>query len=112
MSELRRLAVVAATRASLALPALRADEGSRLPAGYDSDSGPVAAAEAGEGIVVSGAGEIATVAHMEVTSELLREWLDIYGYDLDPVSDSVQSIEGVGRNLARPRHAAVNEFEL
>jgi hypothetical protein len=109
MSELRRLAVVAATRASLVL---RADEGSRLPAGYDSDFGPVAAAEAGEGIVVSGAGEIATVAHMEVTSELLREWLDIYGYDLDPVSDSVQSIEGVGRNLARPRHAAVNEFEL
>lgn len=109
MSELRRLAVVAATRASLAL---RADEGSRLPAGYDADFGPVAAAEAGEGIVVSGAGEIATVAHMEVTSELLREWLDIYGYDLDPVSDSVQSIEGVGRNLARPRHAAVNEFDL
>lgn len=42
----------------------------------------------------------------------LREWLDIYGYDLDPVSDSVQSIEEVGRNLARPRHAAVNEFDL
>ena len=109
MSELRRLAVVAATRASLVL---RADEESRLPAGYDADFGSVAAAEAGEGIVVSGAGEIATDAHMEVTSELLREWLDIYGYDLDPVSDSVQSIEGVGRNLARPRHAAVNEFDL
>lgn len=61
--------MVAATRASLTL---RADEGSRLPAGYDADFGPVAAAEAAEGIVVSGAGEIATVAHMEVTSELLK----------------------------------------
>jgi GMP synthase-like glutamine amidotransferase len=42
---------------------------------------------------------VATVAHVEVTSDLLREWLDIYGYDLNPVSDSVQSIEEVGRNL-------------
>jgi len=42
---------------------------------------------------------VATVAHVEVTSDLLREWLDIYGYDLDPVSDSVQTIEEVGRDL-------------
>lgn len=42
---------------------------------------------------------VATVAHVEVTSSLLEEWLDIYGYDLDPVSDSVQSVEEVGRNL-------------
>lgn len=42
---------------------------------------------------------VATVAHIEVTSELLREWLDIYGYDLSPVSDSVQPIEEVGCNL-------------
>ena len=42
---------------------------------------------------------VATVAHVEVTSDLLREWLDIYGYDLSPVSDSVQTIEEVGRDL-------------
>ena len=42
---------------------------------------------------------VATVAHVEVTSDLLREWLDIYGYDLDPFSDSVQTIEEVGRDL-------------
>ncbi len=42
---------------------------------------------------------VATVAHIEVTSDLLREWLDIYGYDLNPVSESVQSIEEVGRDL-------------
>jgi GMP synthase-like glutamine amidotransferase len=42
---------------------------------------------------------VATVAHVEVTTELLREWLDIYGYDLDPISDSVQTIEEVGRDL-------------
>jgi GMP synthase-like glutamine amidotransferase len=42
---------------------------------------------------------IATVAHVEVTSGLLREWLDIYGYDLSPVSDSVQTIEEVSRNM-------------
>jgi GMP synthase-like glutamine amidotransferase len=42
---------------------------------------------------------IATVAHVEVTNELLREWLDIYGYDLSPISESVQSVEEVGRDL-------------
>jgi GMP synthase-like glutamine amidotransferase len=42
---------------------------------------------------------VAIVAHIEVTGDLLREWLDIYGYDLNPISDSVQTIEEVGRNL-------------
>lgn len=42
---------------------------------------------------------IATVAHIELTSDMLRKWLDIYGYDLEPVSDSVQSVEEVGRDL-------------
>jgi len=42
---------------------------------------------------------LATVAHIEVTVALLREWLDIYGYDLDPLSDSVQSIDEVQRVL-------------
>jgi GMP synthase-like glutamine amidotransferase len=42
---------------------------------------------------------IATVAHVEVTSGLLREWLEIYGYDLDPISDSVQPIAEVKRDL-------------
>jgi len=42
---------------------------------------------------------VATVAHVEVTAKLLHEWLEIYGYDLSPVSDSVQTIEEVGRDL-------------
>ncbi|MGH8502151.1 MAG: type 1 glutamine amidotransferase [Gammaproteobacteria bacterium] len=42
---------------------------------------------------------IATVAHVEVTAKLLREWLEIYGYDLDLVSASVQTVEEVGRDL-------------
>ncbi len=35
---------------------------------------------------------VATVAHLEVTVEMLSDWLDVYGYDVAPVSDSVQSI--------------------
>jgi GMP synthase-like glutamine amidotransferase len=42
---------------------------------------------------------IATVAHVEVTGALLRKWLTIYGYDLEPVSDRVQSVEEVDRDL-------------
>lgn len=42
---------------------------------------------------------VATVAHLEVTVQLLKEWLRIYGYDLEPVSDTVQSPESVGENL-------------
>jgi len=42
---------------------------------------------------------IATVAHLEVTAHLLKEWLRIYGYDLNPVSETVQSPEAVRENL-------------
>ncbi len=38
---------------------------------------------------------VATVAHIEVTADLLRTWVDNYGYDMAPVSDTVQSPEQV-----------------
>jgi GMP synthase-like glutamine amidotransferase len=38
---------------------------------------------------------LATVAHIEVTAPLLREWIDIYGSDIAPVSVSVQPVEQV-----------------
>ena len=42
---------------------------------------------------------LATVAHIEVTAPLLREWIDIYGGDIAPVSDSVQPVEQVLRRI-------------
>lgn len=42
---------------------------------------------------------LATVAHVEVTAPLLREWLDIYGHDIDPISASVQPIEDIRHSL-------------
>jgi GMP synthase-like glutamine amidotransferase len=43
---------------------------------------------------------VATVAHPEVTSEMLQEWLRIYGYDIDAGPASVQSIEQIRERLA------------
>ncbi len=37
---------------------------------------------------------VATVAHPEVTERMLEDWLRIYGYDIEPLSASVQ---GIGR---------------
>ena len=42
---------------------------------------------------------IATIAHVEVTSDLLKQWLAEYGDHLSPVSESVQSVAEVGKNL-------------
>ena len=42
---------------------------------------------------------IATTAHVEVTSELLQQWLTIYGDHLPPISSTVQSVEEVGKDL-------------
>lgn len=42
---------------------------------------------------------VATVAHLEVTVKLLEDWLEIYGYDLQPVSETVQSPETVRSNI-------------
>lgn len=42
---------------------------------------------------------LATVAHIEVTVPLLQDWLHIYGYDIEPISDSVQSIEDIRQSL-------------
>jgi GMP synthase-like glutamine amidotransferase len=42
---------------------------------------------------------LATVAHIEVTTSLLREWLSIYGHDIAPISASVQEIEQISHRL-------------
>ncbi len=41
---------------------------------------------------------VATVAHVELTSELLDRWVQLYGYDMAPVSETVQSTAEVLRN--------------
>ncbi len=41
---------------------------------------------------------VATVAHTEVTPDLLANWVDIYGYDMAPVSATVQPPEEVLRD--------------
>jgi GMP synthase-like glutamine amidotransferase len=43
---------------------------------------------------------VATVPHLEVTADMLEEWLNIYGYDLEPVSDTVNSPEEIRRNMS------------
>jgi GMP synthase-like glutamine amidotransferase len=43
---------------------------------------------------------VATVAHPEVTVELLEDWLRIYGYDIEPTVPSVQPVEAIRENLA------------
>jgi GMP synthase-like glutamine amidotransferase len=43
---------------------------------------------------------VATVAHAEVTTGLLEEWLRIYGYDIEPNGVSVQPIEQIRERLA------------
>ena len=43
---------------------------------------------------------VATVAHPEVTSGMLQEWLRIYGCDIQANSTSVQSIEQIQERLS------------
>lgn len=52
---------------------------------------------------------VATVAHPEVTVPLLEEWLRVYGYDIAPVSATVQGIERVRERLAE-RCAAMHRL--
>jgi GMP synthase-like glutamine amidotransferase len=42
---------------------------------------------------------LATVAHIEVTAPLLREWLDIYGDDIQPESATVQRVDQILHRL-------------
>jgi GMP synthase-like glutamine amidotransferase len=53
---------------------------------------------------------VATVAHPEVTATLLTEWLRIYGYDIEPVSQSIQPIEQIRERLAERCAAMHNRF--
>lgn len=43
---------------------------------------------------------VATVAHPEITATMMEEWLSTYGYDIEPVSPSVHSIEQIRERLA------------
>ena len=43
---------------------------------------------------------VATVAHPEITTEMMEEWLSIFGYDIEPVSPSVQPVERIRERLA------------
>jgi GMP synthase-like glutamine amidotransferase len=55
---------------------------------------------------------VATVAHPEVTPELLESWLHLYGYDIEPTAPSVQSIEQIREDLPRrcvAMHAAFTD---
>jgi len=55
---------------------------------------------------------LATVAHIEVTAPLLREWLEIYGDDVRPISASVQSIEQILHRVddrVQQMHATVTD---
>lgn len=52
---------------------------------------------------------VATVAHVEVTPALLERWVELYGYDIDPVSTPVQAPDEVlrdrdSRTRAMQRH--------
>ena len=55
---------------------------------------------------------LATVAHIEVTPSLLREWIDVYGDDIEPVSPSVQQKEKILDRLdqrVEDMHAVVTD---
>lgn len=55
---------------------------------------------------------VATVAHPEVTPELLESWLDLYGYDVEATVPSVQSIEQIREDLPKrcvAMHAAFTD---
>lgn len=55
---------------------------------------------------------LATIAHIEATAPLLRDWLHIYGDDIHPVSASVQSIEQLRHRLderVQHMHATVTD---
>lgn len=38
---------------------------------------------------------LAIVAHLECTESMLNEWLDIYGYDINPVCESTQELSHI-----------------
>ena len=42
---------------------------------------------------------VATVSHPEVTAPMLERWLEVYGYDIEPVSASVQSADQIRQHL-------------
>jgi GMP synthase-like glutamine amidotransferase len=55
---------------------------------------------------------LATIAHVEVTAPLLRQWLDVYGDDIQPISETVLGIEQILDRLderVQQMHAVVTD---
>ncbi len=42
---------------------------------------------------------VATVAHVEVTPPMLQRWLDVYGDDIDEISETVQGPDEIRRDI-------------
>ena len=56
---------------------------------------------------------LGTVAHIELNVETMKSWLQIYGHDIQPISQSVQQIEEISENLQgkmRVMHTLTNAF--
>ncbi len=53
---------------------------------------------------------LATVAHPEVTAELLEDWLRLYGDDIAPVGPSIQPIEQIRKRV--PERCATMHRQL
>jgi len=43
---------------------------------------------------------MAIVAHLECTEPMLEDWLDIYGYDINPVCSSTQDLSSIREAMA------------
>ena len=58
---------------------------------------------------------LATVAHIEVSTAMLGDWLDVYGYDIQPNGGSMQTIEQIKNNIPkqmRKMHFLADTFYL
>jgi GMP synthase-like glutamine amidotransferase len=44
---------------------------------------------------------VATVSHPEVTAPMLERWLEVYGYDIEPVSESVQPADRIREQMTQ-----------
>ena len=56
---------------------------------------------------------LATVAHIEITVNMLQQWLDVHGHDIEPNGNSVQSITEIKNNIITKvsnMHQLTNKF--
>lgn len=58
---------------------------------------------------------VATVAHVELSEQMLNKWLDIYGYDIEANGESVQAITDIKHNIKNKMaemHALSDSFYI